>query len=319
MYAVLFFTKFFRKGIIDLNALLENGMFKSQKFPVQHRNKCYCQLKNHCFHKCVSSNRKSKGTNFFIKKNIIAGEPSHVDAIDWVNDAATLPLLNVFKKTFQNTLEHQNANAFLHRSDTPDDQQISFTSIRKNYEAQSNAAARKRSTTRQNESTKYRDASDISFTRISDDGDDIATLYKQQQSKCPAVSSCDTFSRGSFSTTSSLRMVNQPKHVCEIHYNLNELNHLVPVRPNADGLMQCYICDKLFDFTAKMPGIFRESVNTASSANGDADVPSLISELSSCKAVRVLLRNDLNNLVDLRINFPQTPPYSCALKHQLRH
>lgn len=287
-------------------------MFKSPKFPVQYRNQCYCQLKNHCFQKCVPSNRKSKGINFFIKKNVTVGEPSNVNAFN----TTTLPSSNVFKTTFQNTLEQRNANAFLHRSDSPDDQQLSFTSNRKRYEAQSSAATRKRPTTRQNESIKYADALDVPLSRIPDGGDEIHALYKRPQSDCPEDCSRATFSRDSFSTINSLRIVNKPEHVCQIHYYLNDRNQPVPVQLNADGSMQCYICDKQFDVGAKMPGIFRSSTVYSSSVDGVADVPSLILELSSCQTDRLLLRNGLHSSVDLRRNFAETVPNSYALRHQ---
>lgn len=290
-------------------------MFKYPKFPVQYRNKCYCQLKNRCFHKCVSSNRKSNSTNFFIKKNIV-DKPSYVNALDYVNDTATLPSSNVFKTTFQNTLEQHSVDALLHLSDSLDDQQISFTRNRKNYEIQSSATTRKRPTSRQHKCVKYPDPPVVPCARIPDDGNDITTLYRRQQSIGPEVSSRANFSRDSFSTTSSLRIVSQPEHVCQIHYYLNDRNRPVPLKLNADGLMQCYICDKLFDVAAKMPGIFRKSGIYPSTVDGVVDEPSLILEISSCQVDRLLLRKGLNNLVDIRINFTQTPPYSHALKHQ---
>lgn len=285
-------------------------MFRSQKFPVQHRIQCYCQLKNHCFHKCVSSNRKTNGTNFFIKKNITVDKPIHADVFNSVTDTAKLPSSNVFKTIFQNTLEQRNVDALLHRSDTPDDQQISFTSIRRNYEMQS---SHKIPTTRQNERVKYPDAHKIPCFGVPDGGVGISTPYKQQQSVSPEVCSRGTFSRNSLSTTSTLRSESQPDHICQIHYSLNDRNRPVPVQQNADGLVQCYICDKLFDIAAKTPGIFRRSAIF----DGIVDEPSLILEISSRQVNRLLLRKDLNNLVDIRINFTQTPPYSRALKHQL--
>lgn len=125
------------------------------------------------------------------------------------------------------------------------------------------------------------------------------------------------------------RSIAVPLHQCQVRYRLNALQESVPCHVNAAGHPLCTICGQAFDRNTATPLAFAgrshqlhvlKSDERIDYTKPDDEKPSLILEIHDYGQNRDLeLSNRNRQLLNIRITKKITPPNSLALRHQRQH